>query len=117
MRLVEFTQVIFQKSDDNTVNMGKGTVLINPELICTLTPAQVPSNIAGPDGSPVPAEGCIIGMGSRNVLVDVSISEVLVKCGFIQLNPNQTKHATPPEDQNESQEPKIIKLPGVKNEQ
>lgn len=75
MKLIKFMQVQMQRQG-NQIAVRKMEVEVNPDHVGLITAATIPSEMSGPDGTPIVSEGTLLLVQGHEVVVERSIEDV-----------------------------------------
>lgn len=79
MRWVKFTEIQMREAEPGKLAIRPVPRMINVELVGTVAPAMVPSEIVGPDNSPTAKPASVITVQGEQILVESTLSETLYK--------------------------------------
>jgi len=72
MRCEEFTTVMMRQTGPGQVSVMEGKVMINLDSIQALSPAVIPSELSGPNGTPVATQACNVFLAGGQIIVKES---------------------------------------------
>lgn len=79
MRWVKFTEVLLSQTEDGHLKMAKGPRIIEADSVYSVLPGVVPSEVMGPDQTPIGKPAAYICVGVDHILVENTVPEVLYK--------------------------------------
>ncbi len=112
MRWVKFTEVLLSQTEDGKLKMAKGPRIIQAELVYSIVPGIVPSEVIAPDGAPVGTPAAYLCISAEHILVESTVSEALYKLTWEGINVEGPEGV----NENEFQVTETIKRPIPKSE-
>jgi hypothetical protein len=75
VKFIKFMQIQMQR-EGQSVSVRKMEVEINPERVGLITAAGIPSEMSGPDGTPILTDGTLMLVGNHEVLVEGKVDVI-----------------------------------------
>jgi hypothetical protein len=78
MRWIKIKQILMRQISPEQIQVMHVQKYFVAEQVCSVSPAVIPTEVAGPDGKPQPKEGTEIGLvNGEKILVEGAMEEIL----------------------------------------